>query len=228
MTPLELVQQAVADSRALKRNGLRLRELSPDEESARWLVETYHTSEVEPWRSAFLLGCVRHDMGYDTAKEILLGNFRQSSESYAGEAMYFIRGTRAYEDLRHIMLSNPDLHARRGAAAGLACFQSPVVVPDFLEAFWQHKLWPGDIDQKVAKCHPSDLQLLPLLRAEEERQQKLVLHIIDHLVASENAQHWPGEEVRSEVARLLQSPVFRPKRKYMLRLHQWIEGPAEA
>lgn len=228
LTPLELAQQAVADPHAFKRNGLRLRELPPDEDAARWLVETYHASEVAPWMIAFLLGCVRHEVGFDTAKEILLGNFRQSSESYAGEAMYFIRGTRAYEELRDIMLSSPEFHVRRGAATGLACFHSPVVVPDFLESFCQHKLWPGDIAWQVAKCHPSDLQLLPLLRSEEEREQKLVLHIIGNLLAVEDEQYWPGDEVRSEASRLLQTPIFRPKRKHMLRLHQWVEGPARS
>ncbi len=221
MTPIEIVRQALADKGSFKRNARRLKELPPDLDATQWLVLRYQTSQMEAWQAAFLLGCVGHEVGYDTAREILLGNFRQSSECYAGEAMYFIRGTDAYEDLRSIMLGHPQFHVRQGAACGLACFRSPDVIADLLLAFQEHKLWPKDVARKIAECHPSDEQLLPLLRSEDERAQKLGLHIVDYMMIARRERLGSGNELKQEVARLLETPAFRPKRKYMRQLDQW-------
>lgn len=224
MTPIEIVQQAIIDQDRFPEIAGQLREFAPDFEATRWLCQAYRAGQVSAAQTAYLLGCLRHETGYDTALQILQGNFRQSSEVYAGEALFLIGGQNAYHDLRSLMLEHPHILVRQGAASGLALFRAADVVPDFLQAFYEGKLWPKDVALHVAGCHPSETQLLSLLQAEDEQAQALGLHIVEPLIAAENLALGPGESVKKEVARLLAAPVFRPKRKHVRSLYLWAAG----
>ncbi|WP_147274143.1 hypothetical protein [Bremerella cremea] len=224
MTPIEIVQQAVANPNRFQEIACQLSEFAPDFEATRWLCQAYRAGQVTAAEAAYLLGLLRHAAGYDTAKEILQGNFRHASEKYAGEAMFLIRGQDAYHDLRSLMLEHPHILVRQGAASGLALFHTADIVPDFLQAFYEGKLWPKDVAFHVAGCHPSEEQLLSLLLAEDEQAQALGLHIVEPLIAAENLPHCPGEPVKKEVARLLAAPAFRPKRKHVRSLYLWATG----
>lgn len=226
MTQIELVQQALRKEASVEEIGALLRQLPPDKETADLLIATYQAGLADPWKVASLLGCVRHEVGYETVKAILVGVHRKESERYAGEAMVLIRGDRAIGDLRNILLTHPHVVVRNGAAFGLAQFRSPEVISYFVQAFREGKLWPKDVAEHITRCQPRDSQLLSLLQSQSEQDQTLGMHVVDAMSILDEPTGRPSEQVRKEVARLLETPLFRPKRKQMRRLYLWASSPS--
>ncbi|PQO28617.1 hypothetical protein DTL21_28930 [Bremerella cremea] len=221
MTQIELVQQALRKEASVEEIGALLRQLPPNKDAADLLIATYQSSLAEPWKVAFLLGCVRHEVGYETVKAILVGNYRGSSELSAAEAMYRIHDVRAIEDLQNILLTHPHILVRNAAANALSLARSPTVVLVLIEAFRQGKLWPHDVAQQIADSQPTDKQLLELLDSNDERQQSLGLHVIALLIQAGGQASWRTDAVRGQVIRLLHTPLFRPKWKQMPVLTNW-------
>ncbi|MBA2113690.1 hypothetical protein [Bremerella alba] len=102
--------------------------------------------------------------------------------------------------------------------------EGTALVPSFVQAFNEHKLWPQDAASVIAECSPTDEQLLGLLQSNCERSQKLGLHIISQLIETENDKLRVRTILAQEVLRLLQTDSFRPKRKGMRGLWGWAES----
>src|SRR5262245_18521371 len=52
--------------------GIELRRRAPSEGAALRVISAVREKRVDPWEAAFLLGCIRHDVGYETVCEILV------------------------------------------------------------------------------------------------------------------------------------------------------------
>lgn len=62
---------------------IALEALPPCAEATRHVVEAYARGDMEPWLTAAVLKALRHDSGYETAKQILLAGPGLCSENYA-------------------------------------------------------------------------------------------------------------------------------------------------
>lgn len=100
--------------------GAELEQRPPCGVAARQLIDAYQAGDAPPWFTAYLLGCVSHEDGYDTVRGILLDAPRMLAESYAGVALAKIRGPNAFRDLLHLTMESPTRRSREGAAYGLA------------------------------------------------------------------------------------------------------------
>lgn len=221
MTPAELVTDAVADRRSFKDVGRKLEELPPDAEAAKTVVAAYGNGQAEPWMTAYLLGCIGHEAGYDTTRAILLGGYRQLSESYAGVALALIRGAAAYEDLRSVVFSEAEGKVRRGAAYGMVKLKPPGIIDDLLDACDQKRLPRTDVAHHLSKCEVPDARLLKLLLGQSERVQRLALGIIASLDYESCQYPMPGREVAAAVLRVFEAGTAKTHRLARKKLLEW-------
>ena len=115
----ELVDRAIENVMAFKRVALLLDDLSPDREAADRLVRAFEEERAAPWLTAHLLGCIGHEAGYATVRQILVSAPGMSAEGYAGVALAKIRGDDAFDELVALMGGAVDRRSREGAAYGL-------------------------------------------------------------------------------------------------------------
>ncbi|MEO0531619.1 MAG: hypothetical protein AAF266_13750 [Planctomycetota bacterium] len=225
MTPVELVNNAVTERLSFKKAGQRLEQLAPDADAARTLVAAYEQGHAEPWMTAYLLGCIGHEAGYDTTREILIGGHRQLSESYAGVALALIGGAAAYDDLRSVVFSDAEGKIRRGAAYGMVKLKPPSVFDDLLDAHDQKLLPRSDVASHLSKCGISDGQLLQLLNQGEPRQ-RLALGVVSSLNYEGCPHPMPGQEVAAAVLRVFQAGTAKTHRLVRQKLLKWAEENA--
>ncbi|MGF1466685.1 MAG: hypothetical protein ACFCGT_11175 [Sandaracinaceae bacterium] len=115
-----LVELVLETNVRFKFVGAELDTRPPSEAAAKRLIDAYEAGDAPPWLTAYLLGCVGHEVGYGTVRAILLAAPRMLAESYAGPALAKIRGSGAHDDLVHLTMESPARRSREGAAYGLA------------------------------------------------------------------------------------------------------------
>jgi hypothetical protein len=164
----ELVARAIENPSLFKEVASQLRPEDPDAPSAALrLITAFRAGKTPAWETAFLLGCIGHDNGYDTAKEILHSYTANLAPSYAGVVLVQIRGERALEDLREVILFAPNLHSREGAAYGIVRIKSQAALALLLEAAmtkrirWNKAAW-------LLSEMPFDPQWLVMLLSKED------------------------------------------------------------
>ncbi|QDU75994.1 hypothetical protein Pan97_30390 [Bremerella volcania] len=116
------------------------------------------------------------------------------------------------------------LHQHAALMEKLPPGKSIELVPQLVQAFHEHKLWPKDAACIIAVCRPTDEQLLDLLKDDGERCQKLGLHILARLIGNEDFKQRPHHALAHEALRLLQTEAVRPKRKQLKPLKDWAEA----
>jgi len=233
MNAVELVKSAIEDIRLFKRVGRRLEALPPDEVAAIELVRAYHEGKAEPWMTAYLLGCIAHISGYDTAKAILLAHPGLLAESYAGIALARMAGANAYDDLRSIMLNHDHPKTRRGAAYGLAHMREPRAIGDFIEGYAKRQLRPRwEVASHIAKCGPDDSLLIELLHSPDVPLQKLGCAVVDELLFKDHGLTAPGPKVAECVLSLINADALPAGTARLAKLRDWATaltpGPSPA
>jgi hypothetical protein len=223
MNAEELVKSVIENHRLFKRVGRELEALPPDEHAARQLLHAYQEGTVEPWLTAYLLGCIGHTSGYDTAKAILLDHPGLLAESYAGVAMARMAGRDAHDDLRSIMLNHEHPKTRRGAAYGLAHLREPTAIGDFIEAYTRSQLRPRrEVASHIAECRPSDSLLIALLKSPDVSLQKLGLAVVEVLLRKGCGFTSPGPEVAECILSLLNADALPAKAAMLATLREWL------
>lgn len=106
----------------------------------------------------------------------------------------------------------------------LSTEEAVVLVPSFVRAFKEHRLWPKDAAVIIAACRPTDHQLLEMLQDYREPCQKLGLHILALRIESEEFQSTRHLVLAKEVLWLLGSQAFRAKQKDLQRLKDWADS----
>jgi hypothetical protein len=83
----ELLVAVLERQGLMKKAGRILAARPPNDTGARFLLAQYKKGDCPPWLAAYLLGCVRHELGYATVLQILLDAPGLCAESYAGVAL---------------------------------------------------------------------------------------------------------------------------------------------
>jgi len=125
------------------------------------------------------------------------------------------------ETVRQIIESCDSIEKRRVRLENLASEEAVALVPYFVRAYVEHKLWPLDAACLVADCHPTDEQLLSLLHEDDEHTQKLGLHVLARLIHAKSFQQRSHAPLAHQLNRVLQSVAFCPKHKYLNELRHW-------
>lgn len=201
MSAVTLIDAVIEDRTSFKRVGPQLELLPPDQEAVDRLVAAYRDGTIPGWLAVYLLGCVGHVAGYETAKSILLSN---KGSGYAGVALVKIDKVKAYDDLCQVIFSDQHPKVRREAGYGLAVYRSTDAIKDLLAAYDGGLLPRSNVAYNVAQCSPKDRILLELLRSRDSRRQKLAFAVIELLVAENTQMRQPGNEVAAAVRSLLQ------------------------
>ena len=203
MDAVALVDAAIEDCMTFKEVGRRLEGMEPNEQASRHLIAAYDRQCCEPWLIAFLLGCVGHPAGYNTAKDILLSNARGSRESYAGVAMARILGIAAYGDLRQILFGGYPQRIRKGAAYGMVATGSSQLLDDLVTAFNEARLPRYDVSWRAATCNPTDEWLLDLIGSNDPQHRQLACAIVELMVATNFNGRCPGKPVADAIHALI-------------------------
>jgi hypothetical protein len=207
MNPVEIIQKVLNDDSRFKLDGLALEKLPPNEEAANLLVDAYRHGKVKPWLTAYLLGCIGHVAGYDTAREILLAHPGSSAEVHAGIALAQIKGADAECDLCEILLEQDHARVRLGAAHGLSQLGQRRFISVFVEAYRKRGLLPRHaLAWHIAKCRPDDEILLDLLNSPDIRSRKLGCAVVNALL--DGGFMPPGRAVAKRVFQLLGSDTL--------------------
>ncbi len=221
MNAVACVDALIEGRTSFKEAGGQLEALPPDHRAVDRLVAAYCDQRIEGWIAVYLLGCVGHTSGYDTAVSILFSN---QGKSYAGEALVKIDKRRAFTDLRQAILNAQHQSVRRDAAYGLALYQSEEAINVFLIAHVGRRVLPlNQLAYNLAECNPNDTILLGLLRSLDSSKQKLAFAVIEWLVAENMQLRRPGREVADLVRSLLQDSgrTMNPRRRE--KLTAWSE-----
>lgn len=99
--------------------------------------------------------------------------------------------------------------------------EAMALVPKLVQAFHDYKLWPKDAAGIIAACRPTDAQLLVILSCDDERTQKLGMHVVANLIGNNDFAQRNHAKLAHKVVCLSQSESFRPKRKGMRELLKW-------
>ena len=224
MDAVALVDAAIEDRTRFKKIGMELDAMQPDEHAAQKLIAAFRRHRCEAWLTAYLLGCVGHRVGYETAKSILLSNAGSSSESYAGVAMAKMLGVAAYDDLREIVFGDHHRKIRQGAAYGMADTSSSRLLDDLLAALDEQRLSRKDVSWHAARCNPTDDWLLDLISSNSVQHQKLACATIELMVSPNSTHRTPGHLVASSVQKLLNDQSFSINPKRRDNLLEWINA----
>ena len=210
--------------------GAELDQRPPSEAAAQKLVDAYQSGNAEPWFTAHLLGCVGHEVGYDTVRAILLAAPRLLAESYAGPALAKIRGREAHDELVRFTMQSPARRSREGAAYGLAHLGTGEAAAAIIDAAVSGAI--GYQMGGVLVDLPVDAAQIRELLTGEERSRRVAVEYVTLLIqgavtdglgsreAAEclaaNRPHW-----RSAVQRLLGDEDFRMSPRQRSALTDW-------
>lgn len=175
--PSEIVNATLLNVSLFKKAGRELEQRPSDEVAARVLISAYQAQRAEPWLTAFLLGCIRHHIGYDVVRKILLEDHPQLAASYAGTAMALIAGQKAAEDLTDILESATSWRVCEGAMYGLEELNHTSAVPSLIKAYRLGRLKPSHTPKLVAEVVTGET-LLCWLRSNVEIDIRLACKVI--------------------------------------------------
>lgn len=201
----ELIDRAIRSEVSFKLVGIHLDDQTPDEDAARHLIAEHDSGAAQPWLAAYLLGCIGHDVGYDTEMRILEESPGLGAESYAGVAMVKIRGERAFDDLLQLMSDAPQRRGREGAAYGLLRIGSPRAAHAVLDAAVartiHHNMGSSIAGQMVGQ-NPDELmpvdpaRVTELLESGDERTNWIALEYLAALIRMSS-----GRDIRRRAAK---------------------------
>lgn len=229
---VEWVHSVLSDISNFKKAGRELEQLLPDEAAARAVIQAYQEQRAEPWLAAFLLGCIRHDVGYDIVRTILLEGTPSASD-YAGKAMAAIGGRRAAGDLVDILNATTSWRIRQAAIFGLEDLDYKPAVPFLIEAYSRGHLGPSPHVSKLVAEAVTEQMLLAWLGSDNENDAKLACKVIEyrlqrlmtpdgHLVNSDDgSRRLPGREVAAAVADLLEAGRISMRPGTVVLLRNW-------
>ena len=212
----ELVAIVVAEVMFFKNVGAELQRRPPDESAARALVAAFRSGQAPPWMTAYLLGCIGDEAGYDTVREILLSAPGQLAESYAGEALARIRGERAFDDLRMLLQDAPKRVSRAGAASGLAQLASPDAATAILEAALSARIGYMTAGNVLTDLPVDAHRVVLLLSSDDLRSLTLATEIVWMAVTGELRGWKPVpwlREARADLASALSKALANPELK---------------
>ncbi|XXX82471.1 hypothetical protein WMF30_27330 [Sorangium sp. So ce134] len=174
----KLVATALTDHGRFKHVAAELERRAPDADAASAVEQAYRAGEAPPWLAAYLLGCIGHEVGYATVREVLLTAPGLLAESYAGPALAKILGERALPDLCALLRDAPKQASREGAAYGLGHLKSPRAEEALLEAVTTGRIRWHTAAGILARIPIAARRLGELLRSSETVQLRLATEIV--------------------------------------------------
>lgn len=210
---MDLVRTAISNRASFKFVVGELEKRPPSKAAAEAVTEVYGLGDAPPWLAAVLLGACRDKVGYDTVRGILLSAPGLGAESYAGVALFKIRGGEALDDLKWILLNAPDLRSREGAAYGLQALGCQEAGPAILEATLAGKVRWRTGSHILSHNLANQAMVLGLLLTGDMHQARIATEIIDSSILS--AKSGMGTN----------SLVFRPVRKLLQAVDQALSDP---
>lgn len=229
----DLVERAVADHLFFKKAAFELAHRPPSTTAAQRLMAAFGCAAAPPWLTAHLLGCIRDETGYETAREILLQAPGQLAESYAGVALARIRGTRAFDDLCQILRSAPQQRSREGAASGLARLPSTNAATVILEVALLNRIRYTVSAFTLAELRLDPAMVNDLLTTGDRRAIRLGSEIVWQFVLDSRARpstdvsNWLDEAqavVTASLRRVLASPAVTMSPRKRRELDAWLLG----
>ncbi|WP_104985660.1 hypothetical protein [Sorangium cellulosum] len=226
-TSTQLVAMVLADHGRFKHVAAELERRAPDADAAGALVEAYRAEEAPPWLAAHLLGCIGHEAGYATVREILLNAPGSLAESYAGPALAKIRGERALQDLCVLLRDAPKQVSREGAACGLGRLGSPSAATALLEAATAGRIRWHTAAGILAGTPIAPRRLGELLRSGETAQLRLATEIVwvALLDANSGRSTWVHDfaaELRPMIRDVLAKPALNMAPRKRAQLEAWV------
>lgn len=199
----------------------------PDEAAALRLVAAYEAHEAEPWLTAFLLGCVGHEVGYQTVRDILMAGPRKLAESYAGPALAKIRGPRAQDDL--VELTNgaaPTRRGREGAGYGLAHLGTEDAAVALLDAAIGKAIGYQMAGSALAKLPLEPRRVGDLLDRGDEQSVRIAVELLCTLLVTDPQERLEANRALwlAPVQRTLANPDFRMAPYQREALTGWVTG----
>ena len=221
-----LVEGALENLLLVKPAAAELERRPPSQEAATLVLRAFAEERAEPWLTALLLGCIGHESGYVTVREILLSESVWAG--YAGVALARIRGERAIDDLCYALFVAPTRDGREGAARGLAGLGPGVGTPVLAATLDGLIRWQRGAGI-LARLLVDATVVAELLASGNKRETKLGTEIVwDVLTTSEgDARRWldRAESVLMEpLRRTLASPEVNMAPRKRKALEAWVSG----
>lgn len=121
----DLVEAALRRGYFPKYIGIELARRDPYEAGARRVCDAYRKGRFRTqWEAAFLLGCLRHPVAYETVRGMFSDDSLPSSYGYLGQALVNVDRVRAASDLCSLVMDAPTEAGREEAAMALASVPS--------------------------------------------------------------------------------------------------------
>lgn len=208
MNSLAETRRAVENWACFKKASENLLKLPADELAAAYLTNAYEKELAPPWLTAHLLGCIGHELGYSTTRQILLNSHGMLSESYAGVALACIRGAEALPDLVQLMNEAPTKLARDGAAYGLKELAGARAVDALIRASREGLLRWNQAGGILAGLEIRPEVVLEMLKSKTERDFRVATGVVEFKIIDTSHQAaFPGER---ETERLTRNPTKVP------------------
>ncbi len=180
-SPEELIELVLETNARFKLVGIELQQRAPSEAAAQRLIDAYEAGDAEPWFTAHLLGCVGHEVGYDTVRAILLASPGRLAESYAGPALGEIGGPRAHDDLVRFTKEGPTRRSREGAAYGLPYLGTGEAAAALIDAALSGAIGYG-MGSTLIDLPVSAERIVELLDG-EERSRRVAIAYVTRLIS---------------------------------------------
>jgi hypothetical protein len=232
---LELLVAVLEHWSLWKKAGPILEARPPSETGARFLLAQYKKGACAPWAAAYLLGCVRHELGYTTVLQILLDGPGRIAKSYAGVALAKINPDRASEDLLNVLKESPHRKSREGAAYGLGTLPlTEDIARTLFYAALNHKVSSGPVASALGKGaeesgmmleYIADMLTTPLDSIDDERRRLVTDVAWDtfHYVGRFRQRETLMNRLRPSVAEILNDPEFRMHPIKRKKLNDWLQ-----
>ena len=237
---ITLLSAAVATIHVWKDVGIILSRRPPDQAGAEYLIAKYEDGSCPPWRAANLLGCIGHEIGYDTALRILLDAPGQDAESYAGVAMVRIDPHRATKDLTNLLATAEQRRSRAGAAWGLASVPgSSEVIQSLFRAALERRAPFSPVASALEKGSRESVEVLECvvqvlttpLKADDAKRRRLLIEVARNAVSFARQKQEPTalmKRIRSQVQEILVDSEHRVGKKEREDLEEWFApGPGK-
>jgi hypothetical protein len=151
---------------------------APDHEAVEAIIPLYRGGSLPPWLAAALLQAAQAPAGAELALEILQGEHRLLSESYAAIALARSAGASAESALVRL-LSAPTYRTRSAAAAALA--EIGRARPHLLDAVLDGRLRASDAAVHLSRAKWEERELADLLSSSSSMSRSLALHLVIEL-----------------------------------------------
>lgn len=196
MNSLGETRRAVENHAYFKKASENLLKLPTDESAAAYLIGAFEDELAPPWLTAHLLGCIGHESGYSTTRQILLDSLGMLSESYAGVALARIRGVDALLDLIELMNEAPKKIAREGAAYGLKELAGEQAIEALIRASRKGLIRWNQAGGILAGLGIRPQVVLEMLKSKTERDFRVATSLVEFRAIDTSAPQWSEEDSR--------------------------------